>query len=149
GVPCRVYTLRGLRWETASGSKRRILKMADWIACRCAHRVVCVSPSVRDAAVAAGVLSADRALVFGAGSSNGVDAARFEPSEERRRRAAAIRAQWAIPAGTPVLGFVGRLTRDKGIEELYEAYKMVRQGIPAVKLVLLGDYEEGDPVPRR
>ena len=41
-VPCRVYTLRGLRWETTSGLKRKVLMAAEWIACRCAHRVVCV-----------------------------------------------------------------------------------------------------------
>src|ERR1700691_621193 len=38
-VPCRVYTLRGLRMETASGFKRVILWLAERAACACSHRV--------------------------------------------------------------------------------------------------------------
>jgi glycosyltransferase involved in cell wall biosynthesis len=146
-VPCRIYTLRGLRWETASGAKRLVLMMADWIACHCAHRVVCVSQSVRNTAVAYGVVDPDRTSVFGAGSSNGVDPARFEPTEERLRRAIEIRKKLGIMPGAPVVGFVGRLTRDKGISELYEAHKSLRKEFPSLKLLLLGDYEAGDPLP--
>jgi glycosyltransferase involved in cell wall biosynthesis len=146
-VPCRVYTLRGLRWETASGTKRLVLMIADWVACHCAHRVVCVSPSVRNLAVARGVVDQDRTCVFGAGSGNGVDPARFEPTEEKLRKAVEIRERLGILPGAPVVGFVGRLTRDKGIPELYEAHKILRKEFPSLKLLLLGDYETGDPLP--
>jgi glycosyltransferase involved in cell wall biosynthesis len=145
-VPCRVYTLRGLRWETASGAKRLVLMIADWVACHCAHRVVCVSPSVRNLAVASGVVDQDRTCVFGAGSSNGVDPARFEPTEEKRCKAIEIRERLGILPEAPVVGFVGRLTRDKGIPELYEAHKVLRREFPSLKLLLLGDYETGDPL---
>jgi hypothetical protein len=47
GVPNRVYVLRGLRLETATGIKRRILWLAERLACLCAHRVICVSDSLR------------------------------------------------------------------------------------------------------
>jgi glycosyltransferase involved in cell wall biosynthesis len=145
-VPCRVYTLRGLRWETASGAKRLVLMIADWVACHCAHRVICVSTSVRNLAVASGVVDQDRTCIFGAGSSNGVDPGRFEPTEERLRKASEIRNRLGILPGAPVVGFVGRLTRDKGIPELYEAHKMLRKEFPSLKLLLLGDYEAGDPL---
>ena len=46
GVPCRVYTLRGLRLETTTGFKRALLWATEWISCRCAHRVVCISPKL-------------------------------------------------------------------------------------------------------
>ena len=46
-VPCRVYTLRGLRMETATGGKRWILWLAERTACACSHLVVPVSESLR------------------------------------------------------------------------------------------------------
>jgi hypothetical protein len=46
GVPCRVYTLRGLRLETAEGGQRLLLWLAEWVACRSAHVVIVVSPSL-------------------------------------------------------------------------------------------------------
>jgi glycosyltransferase involved in cell wall biosynthesis len=46
-----------------------------------------------------------------------------------------------------VIGFVGRLTRDKGIPELYQAFGSIRTRLPDVRLLLVGDCEDGDPVP--
>src|SRR5215475_79813 len=55
-VPCRVYTLRGLRLETATGIKRAILTITEKVACFSAHRVVCVSASLREQAIALGLV---------------------------------------------------------------------------------------------
>ena len=78
-VPCRFYTLHGLRFETTKGLKRRILVYAERLACRFAHRVVCVSHSVRNRAIASGLTSAERMVVFGSGSCNGVDPSAPDP----------------------------------------------------------------------
>ncbi len=146
-VPCRVYTLRGLRWETASGLKRKVLLLAEWIACHCAHRVICVSHSVREKAVAAGSVPQDRTVVLANGSSNGVDAERFKPTPESRQRGLELRREFAVPPDALVIGYAGRLTRDKGIPELYEAHKILRLEFPSLRLLLLGDFEDGDPLP--
>src|SRR5271170_5012423 len=63
-VPCRVYTLRGLRLETANGLKRAILWAAEWVACACAHRVVCVSPSLRARLIGLQLVSSDKVVVL-------------------------------------------------------------------------------------
>ncbi len=47
-----------------------------------------------------------------------------------------------------MIGFVGRLTRDKGISELVGAFRMLQLYLPEARLLLLGRYEEADPVPR-
>src|SRR5882762_98864 len=109
-VPCRFYTLHGLRFETSRGIRRRLLIYAERLACRFAHRVVCVSQSVREKAIAFGLTSLDRTVVFGSGSCNGVDSSRFTATPERMSRAAVLRYQFGIPAQAPVLLFVGRLT---------------------------------------
>jgi glycosyltransferase involved in cell wall biosynthesis len=146
-VPCRFYTLHGLRFETSRGIRRRLLIYAERLACRFAHRVVCVSESVREKAIAFGLTSLDRTVIFGSGSCNGVDASRFTATPERIRRAAALRYQFGIPAQAPVLLFVGRLTSDKGIPELVRAFLTLGKQFPDLHLLLAGCFEDEDPLP--
>jgi glycosyltransferase involved in cell wall biosynthesis len=146
-VPCRFYTLRGLRFETTTGLKRRLLVFAERLACCFAHRVICVSKSVRENAIASGLTSPERTVVFRSGSSNGVDASRFAPTPEVIKRAAMLRSELGIPPQAPVVGFVGRLTRDKGIPELTEAFLQLGDQFPDLRLLLLGPFEDEDPLP--
>ena len=145
-VPCRVYTLHGLRLETARGPVRPVLWLAEWLACRAAHRVICVSESVRRKALALRLVTPERAVVLGAGSCNGVDESRCAPGPEASRRARELRQSLGIPPDAPVAGFVGRLTRDKGIPELVDAYFRLRSEFPDLRLLLVGDFEDGDPI---
>jgi glycosyltransferase involved in cell wall biosynthesis len=146
-VPCRFYTLHGLRFETSRGIRRRLLIYAERLACRFAHRVVCVSQSVREKAIAFGLTNLDRTVVFGSGSCNGVDASRFTATPERVSRAAWLRYQFGIPAQAPVLLFVGRLTSDKGIPELVRAFLKLGNQFPDLHLLLAGCFEDEDPLP--
>lgn len=146
-VPCRIYTLRGLRLETARGMKRIVLTITEKLACFSAHHVVCVSPSLREHAVALGLVAREKTVVLGTGSSNGVDVRRFEPTPEKLTRTAALREKMGIRPEQPVIGFAGRFTRDKGIAELITAFQLIRKQLPEALLLLVGDYEGGDPVP--
>lgn len=146
-VPYRVYTLRGLRLETAKGLKKIILRITETIACSSAHRVVCVSSSLRERAIALRLVAPSKTILLGAGSSNGVDVSRFEPTPERLTLAAALRQSLAILPDQPVIGFAGRFTRDKGLPELVAAFQLIRQELHEAVLLLIGNFEEGDPVP--
>ncbi len=146
-VPCRFYTLHGLRFETTTGLRRKLLIFLERLACHFAHRVVCVSHSVREKAIASGLVDRDRAVIFGAGSCNGVDVSRFAPTPARIRRAVELRRQFGIPADAPVAMFVGRLTCDKGIAELMEAFLQLENRFPELRLLLVGNFEDGDPLP--
>jgi glycosyltransferase involved in cell wall biosynthesis len=144
GVPVRLYTLRGLRLETTSGLRRRLLVATERLAGACAHEVIAVSPSLAERYVTLGLAPAEKVRVLGAGASNGVSSACFDGDPERRD---ALRAELGLPEGAPVVGFVGRFTRDKGISELVEAFGMVRRHLQDARLLLVGDFESGDPVP--
>jgi lipopolysaccharide/colanic/teichoic acid biosynthesis glycosyltransferase/glycosyltransferase involved in cell wall biosynthesis len=142
GVPVVVYHLRGLRLETASGGLRAILRLTDRMSASAADRIQCNGASLRDRFVALGLGPAEKCFIPGSGSSNGVDAARFarDPAfaaEERERL--------GIPAEAPVVGFVGRLTADKGISELIDSFEAL--STEGVHLVLVGDFDATDPVP--
>jgi glycosyltransferase involved in cell wall biosynthesis len=147
GVPCRFYTLRGLRCETTSGVKFRVLRLTERVACKCAHRVLCVSQSLRRKVIELGIVDPQRAVVLASGSSNGVDAERFTPNHARLTEAANIRQEFNIPPEAPIVGFVSRLTRDKGIVELVQAFLQLSESYPSIRLLLVGDFEDGDPVP--
>ena len=146
-VPVRVYLLRGLRLETARGMKRLVLSLTERLASACADKVVCNSESLRQVYVDLGLVRADKTLVLGAGSSSGVDAERFHVDEDVREEARGLRSLLGIPASVPVLGFIGRLTRDKGIVEFAQAYKNVLAVFPDARALLIGNFEKGDPVP--
>ncbi|HKR65210.1 MAG TPA: glycosyltransferase, partial [Thermoanaerobaculia bacterium] len=83
--------------------------------------------------------SREKTIVLAHGSSNGVDAARFAPNDETRAR---IRRELGFADSDVVIGFIGRLTRDKGIAELLQAFERVRNA----RLLIVGDAEDGDPV---
>jgi glycosyltransferase involved in cell wall biosynthesis len=145
GVPIRIYHLHGLRLETSRGARRAIMRTAERFTATLAHRVLCVSQSVAAAAAGEGVVAPGRARVLGAGSINGVDATRFRPADRESRRAA--RAALGLPPDARVIGFVGRLGRDKGIAELAAAWGTIREQLPDVRLLLVGPDEPNDPPP--
>jgi lipopolysaccharide/colanic/teichoic acid biosynthesis glycosyltransferase len=142
-VPCRVYSLRGLRLETATGVRRFILWLAEWVACSCSQRVVCSSPSLRERAISLKLVSREKTVVLENGSA-GVDLNRFSPRDPRSPETESLSHQLGIPAGAPVVGFVGRLVKDKGIRELVVAFEKLRRAFPDLRMLLLGDFEDGD-----
>ena len=146
-VPVRIYTLRGLRLETTSGFKERLLSTTERIAASCAQQVICVGESLRQEFVRRELVAAEKTIVLRSGSSNGVSAERFQYSAEQFRQIDRLRESLTIPADAPVIGFVGRLTRDKGIVDLHEAFTRLLPEFPDLRLVLIGGSEPGDPVP--
>jgi glycosyltransferase involved in cell wall biosynthesis len=146
-VPVRVYHIRGLPAQAASGMRRRLLMATDAVSCRLAHRVLCVSASVRDAAVAEGLCPAAKVRVLGRGTGNGVDAeGRFDPAR-LAGAGAAVRARFGIPPGAPVLLYVGRIVRDKGMEELAAAWRELAGEDGGLHLLLVGKLERENAAP--
>ncbi|WP_289356386.1 glycosyltransferase family 4 protein [Paenibacillus sp. S-12] len=145
-VPHRIYTCHGLRLETLQGWKRIMLTWSERISGRAAHQVISVSGSLRQRLIALGLASADKVKVLHHGSCKGVDASKFEPSEELQAEAAVIRQQLNIPVEAEIIGFVGRQTRDKGLDLLVEAFLRVQAQFPHLYLLILGNEEEGDPI---
>jgi glycosyltransferase involved in cell wall biosynthesis len=145
-VPARVYTLHGLRLETTSGVKHGVLACTEWLSAKSAHRVLCVSDSLRSEFARRRLGPSAKLTVPAGGSANGIDLARFRPRHHDAARAADLRRRLGIPADAPVIGFVGRFTRDKGVAELFSAFETLLPAHPDAWLLLVGDFEPGDPV---
>ena len=146
-VPVRVYDLWGLPFMTASGSRRLVLRWTERVACTLAHRVLCVSHSLREVALSESLCPADKITVLLAGSGHGVDATGiFDPVRHTHARDE-TRDQLGIPRDAVVVGFVGRIVRDKGLVELAGAWQILRESYPALHLLVAGRFESQDPVP--
>ena len=118
-VPRRVYVVRGVRYEGATGPKRRLLQTMERVALCLATDVVSVSHSVREVLERDGLVSADGCVVIGAGSSNGVDVERVVGLAGEGARRPEVEA--ARSAGALVVGAVGRMVPDKGLTEIGRA----------------------------
>jgi len=140
-MPRRIYFLRGLRYETAKGWKRRLLMVCERIACACAHEVICVSSSVRQCAIDAKIVPASKTVMLGEKASDGICLKRFDAGAE-----VISRDSLGLPENSFVVGYVGRLTRDKGVQELVQAVMKLATDGRDVRLLVVGAPESGDPV---
>lgn len=135
-VPVRIHTFTGLVWPTATGLKRRILMMTDWLTCACATHVIPEGQGVLNDLKNGGITKKTM-RVLGFGNVMGVDMKVFSPTR-------------FVSAKDPAIFtfvFVGRIVGDKGINELVEAFVRLHAKYNDTKLVLVGNYEhELDPV---
>lgn len=146
-VPVRIYHVHGLPFITATGWKRRLLVWTEFVSCTFAHRVLCVSSSVRQVAVNTRLCRPEKITVLARGSVNGVDARQqFNGDRLRNLDRESTRRGLHIPPQATVLGYVGRIVRDKGIVELARAWDELRHEFPLLHLLLVGPQEAEDPI---
>lgn len=153
-VPIRVYTVRGFRFETMSGRRRSIYAWLEKMIMSRAHQVIFNSASLRSTSESLSLIPPQRGLVLGGGSGNGIDLNRFAPSVLPDRNH--VRALLNIPSDDFVIGFVGRLTADKGLDDLVTAFiALDHQATSSLDssslagncwLVVAGSLEDGDPL---
>jgi glycosyltransferase involved in cell wall biosynthesis len=145
-VPVRIYYVHGLPLLTARGVRRHILRATERLACAAATHVVCVSPSMRRELIAARLCAARKTTVLANGSASGVDVGWFNPRRSLAMRAD-VRARLDIPGDAQVVGFVGRVVREKGICELHRAWRDLRERCASAFLMIVGPAEAVDPIP--
>lgn len=137
GCKVRNYHLMGLRYLGASGVGRTILKTIEKFTCSNSTSIECVSKSNLELGISEGLFSEDKAVVVWNGSTGGVDLSRFDIAKRAQWRNE-IRNEQGFDDKDFVYGFVGRITRDKGINELLEAFLNLKTD---AKLLLIGQFE--------
>jgi glycosyltransferase involved in cell wall biosynthesis len=143
GVPVRVYHMRGLPFMTKTGPARALLRMTERLSCLAADHVLCVSRSLRDVALDERLCAPEKIEVLAGGSGNGVDAGgRFNPNIIAKDARHATRAKYGIPGDALVIGFVGRIVRDKGVAELLDAFQRLSRRFENTHLLVVGGLEE-------
>lgn len=145
-VPFKVYTIRGLPFEGSNGIKRKILLLTEKIACACADRVICISPSVKKIVIANKLVCERKVVVFGAGSSNGLQLDKYILTEIVKREVLILKEKYKIERGTFIIGYVGRINNFKGVKELVDAFELLQIKYSHIKLLLIGKKEDKDSI---
>lgn len=143
GVPVRVYEMHGLPLETVKKQYYFIFWLAEKITCSLATTVIAVSESLRQAAIEKSIVCSSKINVNHNGSCNGVDAQKvFNIALIDTESVQKLRHSLGISVVNSVVGFVGRITFEKGIRELYEAWQIVKIQFPEAKLLLVGGFDK-------
>jgi glycosyltransferase involved in cell wall biosynthesis len=137
-----LYVLHGLRLEGARGLPRLAMTLLERLTARLADRVLVVGHDLRRTMLRLRIADPAKVAVLGSGSANGVDLDYFLPQFAADRTAA--KASLGLP-DTYVVGFVGRLAADKGLDLLADAWSRVRAQLPAARLLVVG----GNDLPDR
>ena len=140
-VPIRLHTFTGLVFPTATGLKKRILILTDRITCACATHIVPEGEGVKTDLINYNI-TRKPLQVLGYGNIRGIDLDHYRRSPEVMEK--------ALPLRKPNLFtfvFIGRVVRDKGIDELVEAFSLLHSEHPQTRLILVGRAEDNlDPV---
>lgn len=143
-IPIRLYCQWGMVFVGFSGLKRKIFKTIEKFVCKNATWIEPDSKLNLKFASGEGLYPESKASVIWNGSSSGINLNKFDISKKAEYRAA-IREKYNIPDDAFVFVFVGRINRDKGINELLEAYKNMVADRPCY-LMIVGPSEMDETV---
>ncbi|WP_456314085.1 glycosyltransferase family 4 protein [Pseudomonas shirazensis] len=142
----RIYFRHGIIYETSTGFKRFLMKNIDRLTGLFATKVVCVSQSVKSISIKDSLNDPDKNIVLGLGTCNGIDTSlKFNPNFYDRDSIENLKAKYNI-GQNKIVGYVGRLVKDKGIDELILAWEIVSLKYPKAKLLLVGPIEDRDGI---
>ncbi len=147
GISDRIYFRHGIVYETSKGTKRCLLKNIDRLTGFFAIKVVCVSNSVKQISVQDKLNKSNKNLVLGLGTCNGIDTnGRFNPKLKIIERVIQLKSAYNITPKDKVVGYVGRIVKDKGIDDLINAWNILIKERSNSKLLLVGPIEEKDSI---
>ncbi|HRQ49518.1 MAG TPA: glycosyltransferase family 4 protein, partial [Agriterribacter sp.] len=138
GQKKRIFTLHGLLSDTKKGLIRLLITATEKISCIIADKVIVVSRSLKTHAEQRKILPPGKGWVIGSGSANGIDLHLFSRRDATLAQAMERRQQLGFNGNEIVLGFIGRLSKDKGIDILFEAFNMLKKEYPLLRMVLAG-----------
>lgn len=138
-VPIRIRIFTGQIWCNMTGLKRQFYKFIDRLTVRRNTHLLADGKPQMEYLIEQGIVKRDKIRVLGNGSICGVDASRFNPTNEMRNH---MRGELGYTDENVVFVFLGRLKRDKGIWEILSAFNKLVVDYPQARLLLLGQDEE-------
>lgn len=136
-VPVRIHTFTGLLFPWKTGLLKHVLMATDRLTCLFATHINPEGQGVRDQ-LRQGRITWKPLTVLGYGNIHGVNMETYRRHGSR----SSVREQLGIAPTSFVLAFTGRLVRDKGINELVEAFCQLAPSYQQLELLLIGNEEE-------
>ncbi len=148
-VPLRMHTVSGLPLMETRGFKHLLLDEIEKLTYYCANLVYPNSTKLAHYIVAHKYCNIAKIKVVGNGSSNGIDVKHYQLTPEIAGYGVQLKKQLGITEGNFVFIFIGRLVKDKGLEELIHAFLKLHKKYNHVRLLLVGFFEPNlDPLPK-
>ena len=145
-VPNRLHTVAGMPVMNKVGLTRIILLAVEWLTCKCATKIYPNSKGLEVFLTDVVNVPSNKLKVLGSGSSNGVDTRYFNLTPDLQESSKIFKTKYGLD-DCFVFTFIGRIVKDKGSEELIDAYARLSSEVENVRLVIIG-WEEPltDPI---
>lgn len=133
GVRMIIYTAHGFPFHEGMRQPFRWAAMflervlSRWFT----HLVLVQSKEDYELALSRGIVPSHKLRWIG----NGVDIHRFSPRDD----GGDVRRELGLPESARIVGFIGRLVKEKGILDLMEAMRSVLRAMPEAHLLVIGD----------
>ncbi|ALZ99135.2 glycosyltransferase family 4 protein [Corynebacterium glutamicum] len=144
-VPNRVYWVHGLRLETAEGFLYKLLLGIEKFTAWNATSLISVSGSLSEKIEVLQIAPTDKVKLIGFGSTQGVDIDRFRPNESNAEKQN-LKNEFGLNENLTTIGFVGRLTADKGVSELVKALLSLESKNLKFQVLFVGQFEDQESV---
>ncbi len=144
-IPVRLYCQWGMVYVTMHGVKRTFFKLIERLVCSISTQVQPDSIGNLEFCREQGFYDEKKSLVIWNGSAKGLDMSAFDLSK-KEEYAKEIKEKYSISKDDIVVGFVGRLGREKGCNELFTAFKRIKEQYPNLKLLFVGPIEKEDTI---
>ncbi|MFW2612239.1 glycosyltransferase family 4 protein [Aliarcobacter butzleri] len=142
-IPHRIHNVVGLPHLEAIGKKKVILEITERITYFFTNKLYCNSLNLKSIVTK---MSGKDVNVIANGSVNGVDTEFFQDNLSQDKKSN-ISKKFALNSGDFIITFIGRIVKDKGINELVNVFNDLNLKYPFTKLFLIGDYKnESDPI---
>ena len=145
GVPTRLYCQWGMVFMSMSGVKRLIFMAIEKLVCRLSTRVQPDSKGNLDYCRSHGFYDESKSNVIWNGSAKGLNLDEFDLSK-KDEYSHEIKTRYGIKEDCPVVGFVGRLGRDKCCNELLAAFRDLVKDRPDAVLLFVGPIEKRETI---
>lgn len=142
----RIYFKHGLVFETQTGLNKYLMIIIEKITEYFSTEIICVSDSLIKTSITYKLGNPKKYILLNKGTCNGIDSdSIFNPDLYHSDFKNELRKKLNIPINGIVVGFVGRLANDKGINELLKAWELIDRKYNNIHLLLVGPSDERDP----
>jgi glycosyltransferase involved in cell wall biosynthesis len=147
GTKIRLHTVTGLKFSGTGGMQKKLLIAFEKLTYKLAHQVMPNSQGVYNYIIENKLCKPGKLKMLANGATIGIDLNKYSRTPEIEHAAEKIKEASHISNEDFICCFIGRITKQKGIEELITAFQQIFPVHKNVKLILLGRYEQHlDPI---
>lgn len=143
----RIYFRHGLLSDTSIGINKIIFDLVEKLTSYFSTTTICVSNSIYNKSISSRLTTKRKLKILNKGTCNGIDVFNeFNNDLVNVNDKIQLLSHYNLDNTNIIVGFIGRLSKDKGINELINAWKIVKNNNFKIKLILCGPIDERDPI---